>query len=360
VAREKPSVSRPVILQISDTQFGRDHAFSSTDPRSTQSLFTQLKRGIEKGFESYDLPHPNIIVISGDIANWAQPSEYESAKEFIEALCGFLRIDTQNVVLVPGNHDVNFGLSRGAFLQATGEGTYALGEDLRDPEIYPFRSIPFERFFEAVQGIRKYSLDPERMYSIYEFQDRGLLVVGFNSCDEIDHRMDIRRRQGYIREQAIENARRQIGEIEKKCRTPYKLIVAVWHHNPFPVAGATDFLTNGDKVAEILGSKCRLALYGHVHQFNHAQIMPGISPAFGIQCIGAGTIGVKEELRGGTTGGGHFPLSFNVIELDLDSHPNKGRLHTFYAVPSGGDRSSTFLWQPLLWNGARWRDFELG
>jgi hypothetical protein len=193
------------------------------------------------------------------------------------------------------------------------------------------------------------------MYTIYDFRHLGLLIVGFNSCDKIDHRahLDESRRQGFICEQAIENARQEIS------KAPCELVVAVWHHNPFPVASATDFLTNGHKVAEILGSKCRLALHGHIHQLANTQILPSTFSAPGIRCVGAGTIGVKEEHRGGTAREGHFPMSFNVIELNLDSLLYKGRIHTLYAIVSGLGDIRTLDWQRFTWDGKQWYDFEL-
>jgi len=362
LARGRPETPRPVILHISDLQFGEDHAFMSTDPSSTQSLLYELKRGLDQCLKDHEVSRPNIIVISGDIANWAEPPEYELAKQFIEELCGYLEIDRQHVVLVPGNHDVNFKLSRMAFLQVGSKGTYELKEDSRDKEIYPLRFVHFKRFFEAVyQGRRQYSLDPEHMYSVYEFQDLGLLIVGFNSCHNIDHRVDnFESRQGFICEQAIENARKEIEKVEKRHRVPYKLVVAVWHHNPFHVAGAADLLVNGNKVAEILGSECRITLYGHIHQSHYMPSLPDSLRPHDVRCIGAGAIGVSAKHRGGTDKEGPSALSFNVIELDFDSLPNKGRLYIFHAQVAGSKVSRTLQWQTWQWDGNKlWRDFEL-
>ena len=287
-------------------------------------------------------------MISGDIANWATPSEYESAAQFIEALCSHLKIDRHRIVLVPGNHDVNFKLSRMAFLKVSSEKTYELREGSPDEEIYPLRFVHFKRFFEAIYGGRRqYSLDPEHMYSIYEFQHLGLLIVGLNSCDEIDHAG----REGKIREQAIENARKEIERIEERLRVPYKLVVAVWHHNPHHIAGAADFLTNGDKVAEILGPKCQIALYGHIHQPHYMPKLAGPLQEYNVRCIGGGAIGVEEKHRGGDDRKARWPLSFNVIELDLHSLSNS-RLYSFNAFPGT-------KWQALQWDGKKlWRDFK--
>jgi hypothetical protein len=361
LARGRPETPRPVILHISDLQFGKDHAFTSTDPSSTQSLLYELKQGLDKCLEDHEVSHPNIVVISGDIASWAESPEYESAKQFIEELCGYLEIDRQHVVLVPGNHDVNFKLSRMAFLKVSNERTYELKEGSPDKEIYPLRFVHFKRFFEAIyQGRRQYSLDPEHMYSVHEFEDLGLLIVGFNSCHNIDHWVDnLKSRQGFICEQAIENARKEIEEIEKSRRVPYNPVVAVWHHNPFQIAGAADLLTNGNKVAEILGSKCRIALYGHIHQPHYMPKLAGTLQEYDVRCIGAGAIGVAMKHRGGTDREGVWSLSFNVIELDLDSLPDS-RLYSFSANVTGRTVSRTLHWQALQWDGNKlWRDFEL-
>lgn len=361
LARGKP-LTRPVILHISDTQFcKKGHAFTLTGPNDPQSLCYQLKRALRKCRDDHGLPLPNAVVISGDIANHAWPSEYDHASEFIKALRDFLDIDAQHVVLVPGNHDINFKLSQSSFLKTGNEESYEPDTNWSDKEEhYPLRFVPFQRFFETVySGTMEYSLNLEKMYCIYPFPDWDLLIVGFNSCIHVDHRVShLESRQGYISEEAIENAR---SEIEKKYGDRYKLVIAVWHHNPIHIAGAADLLANGDKVPEVLGARCQLALYGHIHQPHFIQSLPGTLQSTNLRCIGAGAIGVEQKHRGGTEREGQWPLSFNLIELDLNSRPIKGRLYTFDAHVSGSEASKTFHWRSFPWNGDKlWRDFELG
>ena len=49
------------------------------------------------------------LVISGDIAHFSTPEEYEAAFKLVEQLISHFELDASRVVIVPGNHDVNYG-----------------------------------------------------------------------------------------------------------------------------------------------------------------------------------------------------------------------------------------------------------
>jgi predicted MPP superfamily phosphohydrolase len=52
------------------------------------------------------------LVVSGDVANWGLPEEYEIAKKYLDELVNRLKKDfngpSPKIILVPGNHDCNF------------------------------------------------------------------------------------------------------------------------------------------------------------------------------------------------------------------------------------------------------------
>src|SRR5687767_14219757 len=51
---------------------------------------------------------PDIVCLTGDIAQSSKPEEYELARElFLDPLIAKLRIDPERLFWVPGNHDVD-------------------------------------------------------------------------------------------------------------------------------------------------------------------------------------------------------------------------------------------------------------
>lgn len=54
------------------------------------------------------------ILICGDIAFSAQESEYAVATDFLKEICQRVSLDPSRVFCVPGNHDVDQGVTRGS------------------------------------------------------------------------------------------------------------------------------------------------------------------------------------------------------------------------------------------------------
>lgn len=48
------------------------------------------------------------LVISGDIANNSKEKEYEKALSFLNKLISEIKIDINNVLICPGNHDISW------------------------------------------------------------------------------------------------------------------------------------------------------------------------------------------------------------------------------------------------------------
>ncbi len=59
----------------------------------------------------------DIIVFTGDIADWGLAEEYRAATPFIHALCERLKIPRDRLFIVPGNHDIHRKTNRDAWQQ---------------------------------------------------------------------------------------------------------------------------------------------------------------------------------------------------------------------------------------------------
>ena len=95
------------ILHLSDLHFGADE---KSDPvADAKRWFSQLTDDLsdELGCERLDA-----VIISGDVGNFSNPDEYLAAEVFLERVCAKFRLDASQLVLVPGNHDLNWKLSK--------------------------------------------------------------------------------------------------------------------------------------------------------------------------------------------------------------------------------------------------------
>lgn len=108
-----PSVT---ILHISDTQFGQYHRFDAAD-----SLADGTVRDIAQ-MPSLDVPPIDLIIVSGDIAESGMSAEFDQARAFLDAICRHADLKPDRVVVVPGNHDVNWALSEAFFAECRGYG----------------------------------------------------------------------------------------------------------------------------------------------------------------------------------------------------------------------------------------------
>ena len=56
-----------------------------------------------------DLGDVDAVLIVGDIADWGKENEYAIAADFLDRVCDIVGCDRDQVVCVPGNHDIDRG-----------------------------------------------------------------------------------------------------------------------------------------------------------------------------------------------------------------------------------------------------------
>lgn len=316
----KVSSIQPVLLHISDIQFSsftKTHAFESTDPKDTNSLGFALINDIKNNYPKENLPFPNIIVISGDIANWGMPEEFDAGVRLIEHLCTELEIDKKKVILAPGNHDVNFFLSKG--IENTNE--------WRNSSIYHFRMAPYERFLyevykEELQGLKFKTPNKAEQgcYMVYNLlSEFGLVITSFDSCGRLDH---VHSEEAFIWPNDIHSAEEEIQKIKQDIR--YK--IAIWHHNIYPTPAKNDHLSNWREIQDLLfkNYKYQLGLHGHMHAPENWFRPIEYEPQKQGYVIGAGAVSVQASERAGDGKFGSVPISYNLIQLGLSGLHQKG------------------------------------
>ena len=146
------------------------------------------------------------------------------------------------MAIVPGNHDLNWDLSKQAYeIQRREDYKGSLDEEdilnndiivdgnfvlVPEQQQYEERFQNFSNFYENVIG-RSYPRQYRQQYELRHFPEQNLLILGLNSAWKLNHDKNYRSRAS-INSDAINNA---FGEIN---HTPTyrdsKLKIAVWHH----------------------------------------------------------------------------------------------------------------------------------
>ena len=62
--------------------------------------------------QELDCTHLDALIVSGDIANISVAEEYDAAKAFFDLVYKEFDVGPDQLVLVPGNHDLNWELSK--------------------------------------------------------------------------------------------------------------------------------------------------------------------------------------------------------------------------------------------------------
>jgi predicted phosphodiesterase/DNA-binding PadR family transcriptional regulator len=177
------------ILHLSDLHISNE--------KQAKIFQTQLERDLRANLKSKSIDY---IIISGDITNKAAKEEYKAAYEMISYFITNFNIKSDHVIIVPGNHDVNYECSDKAYsfipkhkitstpdkrkFVRAGPGILLL----TDEEIYKQRFSNFNKYlFRPLCDNKDYPIDHDQQALLIEQPDEGILILALNSCWEIDH-----------------------------------------------------------------------------------------------------------------------------------------------------------------------------
>ncbi len=357
------------ILHISDLHRTPD------DPVSNAQLVSSLVSDRERyTIETPRISPPDAIVVSGDVIRGVPlggaagdlERQYDDALEFLGELTNrLLDGDRSRVVVVPGNHDVDWNAARSAMdvieeadwptklstVLRSPQSPYRWVLDehrlykIQDPSLYESRFDHFNMFFERFyEDVQLPASSPEQPYMrLFELFDGRIVVAGFNSC----FGNDCYAQRGVIPCDTIARADLDI----RDTGNPYELRIAVWHHNTDGPPHSDDYM-DVDLVRQMIGVGFQLGLHGHQHRFDvvpHEIHLPGPET---MALVSAGSLcaGQRELPRGANR-------QYNVVEIadDLTS----AVVHVREVVSSmnfaarrlaqlGGESFVKLAWRPAL------------
>lgn len=285
------------ILHLSDVHFGKEE--------QADNYFTQLASDLTNNLEIKQLDY---LVISGDIANRSTEQEYEAAFQMVDKLVNKYELDYNRIVIVPGNHDLNWELSEDSYEfvpqrkvpKSLPEGEYInenTGKRIRKEEKYQERFKYFSEIFYTKIYNKPYPQDYKQQAIVHSFEEHKILFLGLNSCWEIDHHY---KQRASIHPNAISTA---IDEILGKYDGWLK--IAVWHH---PVTGG-ETMKNVEFLEQLAVNGFQIGMHGHIHEAKDENFK--YDDNRGLRIIGAGTFGApaREQVTG-------IPLQYNLLVLD--------------------------------------------
>lgn len=188
------------IFHVSDVHFGPPHR-----PRVAQGVLGMIEER-----------RPDLVVVSGDLTQRAQPEQFRQARAFVDAI-------PVPTIVVPGNHDV------------------------------PMYRV-WQRVFDPFGCYRRHF--SEELEPIY--RDESLLVIGINTAFNWT-----------IKEGRIKLSRLlEVGELLSSVpRGMFKVVVAHHHLIPPPNFGTQTVLSNAYDAMDLFSTVgLDLVLSGHLHQ----------------------------------------------------------------------------------------------
>ncbi|XHR84796.1 MAG: metallophosphoesterase [Gloeotrichia echinulata GP01] len=261
------------ILHLSDLHFGTTDNADLWQSQLAEDLRYELK-----------CEHLDALLISGDIANKSTKEEYEAAESFLDNLCDAFSIQRKHIVIVPGNHDINWDLSRTK---------------------HERRFDYFRDFYKDIKR-KPYPLSPDKQGILYLFSEQKLLFLGLNSAWKLDHDDT---KSADINNNAFNEA---LDKIRQNSEYHDWLKIAVWHH---PLnSNSEDRIKDHGFMQRLAISGFRLALHGHIHKSETNQYHYDLGDAGRkIDIICAGTFGAstREWVPG-------YPLQYNLLKLETN------------------------------------------
>ena len=316
---------------------------SNDNPISNEALLTSLMRDMDT-YTAEGISKPDILIVSGDIVQGSNDYEkaatllakqYNEALEFLNSLAEALFDgDKSKIILVPGNHDMSWTESKnsmeiiaekevmdqnGALIKNIFKKAIEIDSNIKwswsdrsfyritNREIYENRFSYFCDFYQQFyDGEKSYSIDPDEQFEIFDFQDFGVSIVGFNSCFHNDHL----NRAGSINPSCIA----KVGSVIRNLNKEGRLVLAAWHHNTKGGPYDQDYMDNSC-IQNFIADNIKIGFHGHQHRLEVLRAENNIIDNKIMLILSAGSLcaGPKELPTG-------YNQQYNLLELSRTDH----------------------------------------
>ena len=263
------SNDRPItLLHLSDPQFGKNHRFAQRDLSGWDAPFETLLARLTEDLQILRKEHsltPDLLVVTGDLAEWGLRSEFEDALKFLRGLCEFLELPPSRIAIIPGNHDINWKLCQSYFDECE-------GNELSPSAPYWPKWHPYTRFFNDFYGDTPgVQFTEEIPWSFFAFDDLKVVVAGLNSTMRESHLK--KDHYGWVGERQLSWFR---DKLEQYRQDGWLRIGAVHHNYRRGAENDDENLRDAVDLKRVLEQSLNLLLHGHTHDGKRDWIHPGL------------------------------------------------------------------------------------
>jgi DNA repair exonuclease SbcCD nuclease subunit len=281
-----------------------------------------------------DVPKIDSLVVSGDLTEYGSEAEYARAVQFVTGIMQEYRLSPGHCIVVPGNHDMDWGHHVYEWLSRREvQGRHInVDEGVRDGRIKQFGDLVLQRAGQEAYGKRlskfsecfyrpvfdeAYALDPERQFHVRTFADERVQFLALNSSWQIDEFNSGRASLNATALGAgLRHAREALARLPNRDRF---LRIGVWHH---PVSGYEQMAAE-EHLGLLRQWRFKLCLHGHVHEPRTYQYAWFRQAGGRIEIVGAGAFGARGRARPESV-----PLLYNVLEVEQGDEATRVRVHT--------------------------------
>lgn len=187
--------------------------FNCADTKKSDEFITSFIDIIKKKFKDYKL----YLIISGDLADQSKEDEYIELKRILEKIITELSIDKKEILIIPGDHDVNWIESTNAY------NSQGISKEKKAFEFHEQKFKFFTDFYnDFFKGTSKEFIPQKVIVDKLVIDEHKIIYIGFNSNFRIGAKSGL----GYIDVDILE---KELKEIETEYNEYSK--IAVFHHN---------------------------------------------------------------------------------------------------------------------------------
>ena len=259
-------------LHVSDIHFGHGDA---THGWNQKLVLSKLLEDLQQRSE-LDIPTPNAIFITGDIAFSGAVrarDEYDRARDWLNSVADALHLTPRDVFLVPGNHDVQrdvYTKDREVrrLVDRLRSGDESIDEALDDLGDYNRLSLRLKHYLDFAAQFGQEMREQQRLFWVHKISlqhSLTLRVAGLNTALLCQDDQD----QGRL---ALGTA--QLASALEPTPLPERELIVVLTHHPFA------WLRDGSDVTQWIKRHGHIHLSGHVHDAESEDSRSGSGTTF--------------------------------------------------------------------------------
>lgn len=320
-------MSKAAIVFISDIHYSKDREKSQFQENDENEYYQKWENYV-LGIEKLQDTKVKYLVISGDLAESARRKEYIVLEKILNRFCDKFSISKNNVLLIPGNHDINRSELE----------SYCDKNDIDELEAEKYYEVKLGNYLEFYERFKeKKNVDISRsiLDTIY-IEEENILILGINSLAKESHLNNV----GYVDLTKLDK------EIQEYLGDDKNIFVVTHHSFTDTRERELASIKNVDTLRDALGLKrINTFIYGHHHTSESKKDVVG-EQEYELRYIEIGSIGKILENVNGESYNNRFTVAiceqgklcihdYNYTAGEWEERNNQKYLNELSIVPKG-------------------------